>query len=74
MPRKLQITFRHDTGPRCIVSLEENGPGVRVTYSLRCNPPIPFELADVYLAEWQSWAAAMMKTPAIPPPLPLGWR
>jgi hypothetical protein len=74
MPRKLSITFHHDTGPRCIVSLEENGPAVRVTYSLRCNPPIPVDLADSYLADWQAWSAQMMKMPAIPPALPSGWR
>jgi hypothetical protein len=74
MPRKLSLTFHHETGPRCIVSLEENGAAVRVTYSLRSADGIPVHLASRFLTEWQSWFAQVMKCPPVPPALPLGWR
>lgn len=74
MPRKLTLTFRHASGPRCVVSLEENGAAVRVTYSLRHSAGIPGAVASAMLADWEAWGQAVTKCPDTPPVLPSGWR
>lgn len=74
MPRKLCLTFRHSSGPRCLVSLEENGAAVRVTYSLRSRSGIPGDVALSMLSEWEAWGRKMKECPSELPPLPSGWQ
>lgn len=72
--RSVSLTFHHDSGARCVVSLGQDSGRVEARYSLRANPPLPVELATAYLNELQDWCREMLEDVDSARQIPAGWR
>lgn len=74
LPKRLVMTFRHDSGAKMRVTLTEKPDDTMgVEYSLRNAQGIPPHLAEFHLAEWQFWFVEFMRS-LVPPAIPSGWR